>query len=377
MVACRPLSGLLAALLALVALHFTAGLATGQDNISTDLLTADDLSNEQQQRIDSYVASWCQQLHDGDDADVTRSRQRLAEPLNNPTEPSTTFTGYYSPKLAECLLRGLETDRLIVRLNAMIVVTYMVTEDALPLIEQGLGDENPGVRYWAAKAVQRLASREVWTRAQQVQLLQQLTDRLGQEQTGWVVQQLMLAIVGLELPEAAERMLTALNERVEGHAENPGRAIQAEQTGLERLYRELLGEGDRAALRQLARTGYRYMRLAGTHLERGHVPEGYRPGYAEVIDVADTIMRTVNEELNGSQELPEATGEAVRQQDWDRVLVIADRWEQVLQEPPFNFDRETLSVIPSDDEGDEAENDEAEDADNTDAAPAPLPPAAE
>lgn len=380
MVVSRPMASLIVALAMLITLTFAAGPARAQDNLSTDLVTAEALTSEQQQTVQRYLAQWGEQLRTADASQITPARQRLIEPMNNPTGPSEAFLSYYSPRLATYLEEALDSDRLIVRLNAMIVATRMASNEALPLIEKGLVDENAGVRYWAAKAVQHLAENDAWTQQQGRNLLARLVNQLGTEQTGWVVQQLMLATVELDVPEASGQVLDALNQRVQDHFQEPGRSLQAEQAGLDRLWRQMIAdERESRTRRQLARTAYRYMRLAGTHLSRGNIPEEHQASYATVIEDADRIMRTLNEQLNGSQDVPEVPAQAVRQQDWDRVLVIADRWEQVLQGPPFNFLREELAFT-SPDEEEESETPDEGDAEQTDAAeqtpanPGNLPP---
>ena len=342
---CRRRSPGLPGFLAVLGLLASAGLpAFGQDRIPVEIIVAEELSDDQQETITGYVDHWCQRLNGGEDAEVTLARRRLAEPLNQ-GRATEAFLRAYTEPVQPCLDEAVQSDRMIVRLNAMIVTTDMTGETALPLIRQGVQDENAAVRYWAVKAVRTISTQRSWPSEQERQLLDFLTESLRGEQAGAVVQQLMLSITELDLAEAPGRTLEALNRRIAAHRANPGRAVQAEQAGLRQLFRKLMGgDAGNQTLRQLGRTAYLYMRVAVTQLQAGNVPEQHRDGYTSLVLLADHIMRNTHDALNGTQNLPDPIQSLVQQQQWQQLMVRVDRWQTIMKNPPFNFTDNNLAL---------------------------------
>ena len=339
----KAIRGLLGALLVVT----VTSSASAQSRIAPEIISSDSLSDSQQETITGYLETMCGRLHEGEAGEVTLARRRLLEPMNTPGA-TEGFLATYTRQLQPCIEKAMASDRLIVRLNGMIVVTRMTAASALPLIRQGFEDENAAVRYWAVKCVReigRSADRE-WPTEVQYELLDLMTPKLRNESAGPVVQQLMVSMVELDVQESVQRTLDALNRRVQDHFANPGRPLQAEQNGLRELLRRLLEEGDAPTRirRELARTAYRYMRLAGTQLSEGDIPDTHRPAYQDVLRVADTIMRQTNSDLNGPADIPAGVERDVQNGNWDAVLVKADRWQTILLDSPFNFAESELAL---------------------------------
>lgn len=341
------------ALAALVASTASTALAQAGRSLPSDIITAQELSSEQRDRVVQYASHWCERMLAQRDADVSEAQRRLTEPLRSPAGPSPRFLEAYSEPLVDGLARCLAADeRTHVRLNAMIVVAYMPPAPAIELIGQGVEDENPAVRYWALKSVQQIANRHGWSNGQQLELLEMLTEVLRQEQATVVVRQVMLGLVGLDVRDAMEQTLEALNERADAHEASPGQALAPELTGLEQLFRRLIEAEDAAAasrdLRELSRTAYRYIRLAAVSLNDGSVASEYAATYRSLILLADQILHEAHSELDGGQNPPPRVGSDVQNEDWSQVLDKAQQWGALLQEPPFNFTAGELALAPAD-----------------------------
>lgn len=346
---CLPEAG---ALVLAVVLGFAAGpvLAQAQDRIPPEIVIAQSLTEAQQQQIAGYVAQWAEQLATGDDAQVVLARQRLLEPLG--VTGSEAFVKFYSEQLSQHLGQAAASERLIVRLNTMIVTNRMTAATAMPLVEAGLQDTNAAVRYWAAKAVANFTSDGSLPANVQLQLLDQLAARLGAENSVPVVQQLMVSIAGLTVPRAVDQILDALNNRVAIHLKEPGQPMAAEQEGLAELYRKLVSAaldngaapGVEQQLRQLARVGARYMDLISLQLESGQVPEEQTESYKAMLLLTDTVLRVAHDTLNSPMLAPSPIENAVRRGEWAFVRVQANQWKNILQASPFNFTPEELAL---------------------------------
>lgn len=338
---CLPGSLAIVAALGLITAAASSAIAQAEARIPSDVIASNQLSGEERQRVARYVTHWAGLLIASDDAQVTEARQRLVEPLRSPLGPSAEFLESYVEPLAPALAQALGAEPWFSRLNAMIVVANMPPEPALALIRQGVADENPAVRYWAMKSVARIAERHGWSQAEQGELLEVLTGLLRGEPTSLVVGQVMVSLVNLEARDAMGQTLEALNHRAAAHHAEPGRPLGPEHTGLEQLFVRLVAADEAEPrtheLRELARTSYRYMRLAARALDEGLVAESHAPAYRSIITLADRILREAHSNLNASQTPPGRVDSDVQSEAWAAVLVTADRWGAILQESPFNF----------------------------------------
>ncbi len=326
--------------------------AFAQNRIAQEWIVADSLSSTQRDEIQSFVREGCQQLQEGNATQISEARRTLSAPLNNPRGPSDAFLGVYVPQLASCLEKALDSERLITRLNAMIVARRLTTDQALPVIQKGLKDKSAAVRYWAVKASREITESDArsWTDQQQQELLAMLAETLRQEKASEVVQQVMVSIVQLNVPEATAQALEALNRRATTHAASAGQSLDAEHAALLQLYRKLFGAGNTGsaqdATRELARTGYRYMRLVAQQMQEGNVPEEQRASYTRMLELSDAVLHGAYEMLGGTGNVPEKIH--IDSPRWNLILAKADRWESILKDSPFNFTAEQLALSASD-----------------------------
>lgn len=359
MAARRRSFGPLAMLVVLGLLAPTASptLAQAERPLSSELITADEFTDEQRTRVSAYVEHWVGQLRlENSSAAVAEAQRRLSEPLRNPAGPSQAFLEAYTEPLVAGLDEAMGSEQSISRINATIVLAHVSPEPApdevLALLRRGLEDENIAVRYRAAKAAHRIGQRHGWSTAQQVALLEVYASLLHEEPGRLVVRQVMQSLVEFEVADAMERTLEALNQRAGGHQQEPGRTLDPEHAALEQLFRHLLqADGADAAsadIRELSRTGYRYVRLAAEALEQQAVPEEHVPAYREVIGLGDQILHEAHSQLEVAQTPPDRASVDLERGDWAAILEKAEEWGAVLQESPFNFSAGELALGPGD-----------------------------
>ncbi|MEX0885602.1 MAG: hypothetical protein WD009_04100 [Phycisphaeraceae bacterium] len=338
------------AMLIAVALGLIAGspaLAQDAPQLPTAIITAESLTNQQQGTIDAFVTHRTAQLVDGEPLEVSQARRDLYEPFQV-DGATAAFLGYHRDTIASRLDAAFASDRVLVRLNAMILITRMPGRVPEALIDAGLDDSSPAVRYWAARAVREVATAGGLGAGQQQAMLNRLTGRLEAEDATAVVEQLFVALIALPVDVGAQPLLESINHRVSLHAERPGSSVQPERAAMQELFRQLLSAGSnnppRAAMRQLSRAAVRYMDLLATALEADAVEEHRQQQYADTIALADHLLRTLHAELGGGGSVPAAVTDAVGDADWATVRTAAQRWRGLLQQAPYNFSEDDLGV---------------------------------
>lgn len=318
----------------------SSALAQTQERLASQVISAEELTASHRQQIAAYVNHWADRLTDADEVEVTDARRQLVAPLGAAGR-SDTFVNHYSERVAERLTSALESDRQVVRLNAMIVVTRLSSGAAMPLIERGMQDPSAAVRYWAVKT----ARTATFTDAQRRQLLDWLAQHLETETEAAVAEQAMHALLGLNLDQVLDRVLAVLNVRVELHLASPDQPLYAEHTGMFQSYRQLAAASapDRQSLRQLARAAVRYQELAARRLEADDLNELTHASYVRMLELCDSMLRFVHGELNAGS-APASSRQLIQDRNWPAVRQNAEQWRELMQRPPFQLTDEELGI---------------------------------
>lgn len=344
----RPGSLLLfMAILALLAVH--APFARAQDRLPQDVITADPLAGPQEDQVDTFADFWVDQLLNGDAPQVSEARRKLIEYLTIPGS-SAAFRDALNKAIIERFDPVVKSDRLITRLNGMIVVNYLTDTGAFGLVGIGLQDQSPAVRYWAAKAVAQITQRGQLAAGQQQQLLQLLEQGLGNEEDAAVLAELLKALNALNIPAAKDALITALGEQVKFFRAAPDARFQTLYDAMQALYIDLIRldaqnpGGVNPQITELARVALLYNQLAAEQLKNDPdlSPELINDK-AQMVKLTDTILRFAVDTLAPGSRKPDPIDNAITFKDWDFVLVQADRWRQTLRRSPFNFTEEQLA----------------------------------
>lgn len=310
------------------------------DRLRPEVTTAENLTNDHRQQIAGYIDGWTELLMSDDAQQVTEARQRLLEPLRAGT-PSDAFVQHYSPEVANRVAAALDHEQPITRVNAMIVVARLNSSDAMPLIEQAMTDENAAVRYWAVKAIQSITFSNDQTR----QLVGRLVAHIEGEPEVQVIEQTLLALVRLDLTDARQQGLALLNERVDEHLAEPSLSLQAEHSTLRGVYQHLAATPDptEEELRQLARTALRYQDLASQQLAADEVSNDVRDSYERVLQLCNAALRFSADSL-GVNNVPTSIDSLVNRGDWAGIQRNVEAWRTLLQQAPFNFSADDLTL---------------------------------
>jgi len=365
----RPLVVLALSLTAIAALH--AGRARAQERIPQDAIVAQaSFTDTQRQAITGYISRWGGLLQEAttnqqvSDTQISEARQKLLGPLRTPGA-TDFFKKRYSAQVSQTISGLLDADRLIVRLNAIIVVTRLTDPSAVALAEKGLGDPSPSVRYWAAKAIGSLAETtdsqgnpilEVKAR---LSLLRTLEEAGEEEDSTEVLQQVMLAMGAMNLPSALDRLLDLLDARLRWHVDRPYEPYLAEAAGLRSVYQSLLRTpaANPAQIRKLAQVAHRYMNLISRNLAEAAdkaqaegtenpISRELEADHAALLELCEYALQYVHGEVGSQQGMPSSIIQKIPFRNWKEINLIAvDGWGQVLKAPPLNFKPGDLAIV--------------------------------
>jgi len=316
-----------------------------QDRLPAEILNASVALNASQQRsVTDYVIALVDQLQNGTNDEISRAREKLIDPFNDPNA-SRIFRTAYSAAISLALPPATESQKLLVRLNAMIVAKYLQDAATVSLVRVGLKDANPAVRYLAGNAAAELG-RKLQVQEQR-ELLQLLSDAFGVETDNIVVEQLLAGIGGLSIPEAGLTLLNGLNRRVAVHAANPELAIEAERVGLARMFSGMLrgiadgGQIPQPFVKQISLVACRYMLLCSELIDTNQINRALLPTYTQMITDVDKMLRWC---VTTGMPVPEGTslpaddvGTLIQNRRWVDVRLRAEEWRRVLQRKPYEF----------------------------------------
>jgi hypothetical protein len=304
------------------------------------------MSEAHKQEVGQYIDYYLQQLQSGAPSQISTSRDRLLDPLRRPQVPQGFMAGY-SEVYVQRVLNQLSQGGDAMRLNVMVVIPRLAAAEALQLIEQGLGDQNPGVRYLASKGLAAIAQRDPdqdgLNQQQQLAALQLLRDAIGAEASNAVLTQLLEAMSQLDIPQAFDVLLQALIRRVEVHQANPGAPMMPERVALRNLFQNLVrleAEGSVAPdpVREIARAAWLYMVVAATQAQ--DATQAGRPlndqqlnDRVAMIQMTDQVLRwAFSEVLLRDVSLPQTITGALTRGDWPFILAQGRRWQDLLRQ---------------------------------------------
>jgi len=338
-------------MLAVILLFMASQPALARSKIPYSTITARDaLTSIQLDHIETYLDERVQSLVQGSEGEVVRIRRELIEPLTW-AGGTPIFHLAYSSASANRLTQAIRSDRMLVRLNTMIIIHSLNDPGSVSLIEKGLVDSSPAVRYWAAKAVSQSISSRL-SESEQRSLLRVLTMAMNREKSERVLQRLLVAVVGLNIPEAASRLLDALNKRVALHAVNADMPLGAALEGLRiQFIKTVEGKANGrdvsvVMIRQIATVAYRYLDLSATLLDLDRPNPENQANYREMVKLADAILKWSGRQMppEGGASVPRSVKSDIASNNWPLIRLRVEEWNRMLTQAPFNLGLVELMV---------------------------------
>ncbi len=329
---------------------YAAGVSAQSSGLSTAVLQADPLSTAQQDQLSGFVQSQTQRLSSPDAQVVVEAREALIDVFSREIRDnaSDTFRSAYAQSVAAALLEAMPQLDTLGKVNALLVAAHVVHADNADVILFGLQDDNPAVRYLAAKAVQGVASRAQLDDSLPLstgfytQILDALGSTLPRESSDHARSMMMLAIAEIDRPQAVQTLIAALNARLQTHIADPTLVMSGEAASIERLFTRLTAnDTDAEAYRSLMALGLRYLHVANAQLRDAGAGQDAdpEPSRAQLIIYVDrfVLQDGAARVFNRLDQLPPLVNNAVNRRDWDFIDEQIQAWRQLLAAPPFNI----------------------------------------
>lgn len=320
------------------------------------------LNAQQLSTIDAYAVFWARQINSGSDDQVAEARNNLVEPISR-QGISDPFRNAYSNAVVNQLLPAFVSDRIIVKMNIMIIAGQLADGRSLRLVSSGLVDPSPAVRYWAARGAANTAARPNLSRADRGVLMNSLIGQMvneGQEKevrvegTQQVLKQILLAIGELNLPEANEELLRGVNQRITLHMKIPALTIDPEHEAIKRLYIKAVQarttggakEVPDTLVRQLGTVSFRYLLMSAAMLDQKRLADSpFRIAESEqVIRTTDQVLRWVRETLGPQVPQPTPIDAELAARNHALIRLRVEEWRKALTTPPINLSAADLDV---------------------------------
>lgn len=316
------------------------------DKLSSEITGArGPLAPEQKRQVEDYARYWVSRLTaaESDTHEVAEARERLIEPLK--LLAGEHFKPVYWAALGPILPRAMESERPIVRLNAMIVAAQVPHAAVVEMVERALKDPCAAVRYWAGKVVTNLGMSEQLETPTQQRLVAALKPAIIQEENADVVRSLLVGLSTLDAQVAGAPLLEVLNERLKRYAQNEQLSPRAEFSALEVLFRHAIQRGEiqgNPMLKGALGAAYRYMMVSARALANlANSSSGPIEDHRHNVEAAETWLVYFYGKLAEGSTPPVSVKEALADpQKWGELPGRVAVWEKVLRAWPFNLSEE-------------------------------------
>ena len=283
--------------------------------------------------IRTYARYWGERLLDGSDVkQVANARARLLDPIrrgkrmadaapfNQPVRIKS-FSDTYAAEVANAIAPGVRHEKMICRLNVIIVAAELWSMFTLDIITAALADADPAVRMWAGRAVASAMAQKVGlppplSEKRQQQLYDALIVAVRAETSEWAREALFQAMGSLSLPQARADMLAILEQRLDEYARTLeiDATIRSDTSGMVKAYVRLMFDSFEAgadpealqpAVRRLVIVAAKYLQLVAMiapQVER--LPFEVRVQLDALVKGIDDVLRWGVGVLDPSAEIP-------------------------------------------------------------------------
>ncbi|MAE61451.1 MAG: hypothetical protein CMJ49_08865 [Planctomycetaceae bacterium] len=249
-----------------------------------------EFSSDEHALIRDYVGYWAgQMLGEPSAVKIASAREELLRPVRraryvresaaegNPIRVAI-FSETYAAQVANAISPGVSSDRMLCRLNTIIVAAELRSSFTTETIVTALGDKSAAVRLWAGKACEMAMHQRAANappplgEAQQAQLHEELRRSIKAERSPWAREEMYGALGSLSIDAARADMFGLLERRVSEYYWNVrrmGRSIRADAAGFKAMSGRLMFNwyGPGADKRKLEADVRRLVILSGKYLQ--------------------------------------------------------------------------------------------------------------
>ena len=303
--------------------------ASGQPTIPSDLKNRGTLSPSHEQSIDEYIDYWYLRISTATDKEVRQAREKLTEPLRGAA--AVVFRQTYSTKLTARMRDALKAESVLVRINAMMAVRDLFDDGAVALIQSGLADQSPGVRFHAGRAVIRLAGSKRLDESDQIEILTSVAAACKKEAYQPVLEEFLNALASLTIHKAGIEFLHVINDRVNRLAVEGEPSIRTEREGLTQLFQKMVLEPARVKRGDSARlmvvVAFRYMCFSARHVVPINMPGAQEEDYRKMVLLCGNILHWLAPKIKEGVTTPAKVEENTTKQD---LLLRCAEWQTLL-----------------------------------------------
>ncbi|QQE13591.1 hypothetical protein JD969_09070 [Planctomycetota bacterium] len=322
------------------------------------------ISAQDLQVIDSFNRYWVDQLASGDKASITKARQTLRSAMS-PAGSSEEYLKQFNKNLLQKIQVAIQAPKIpanatkderesiaknlmLTRINTMIVLVNTQGEGVEAALAVGLSDSNGGVRYWASKAIAKIAEYKRITKEEQPKILKLLEKSLGKETQAAALSEQLAALSNMNVGSAREILLNVLSARVGVHAKDVLASYTPEQKALQDMFFKLISDTERngidpVQIKTFTRVAFRYAKLATDQLiENENLTPEIIADKRAMIRLTDDIFRFAHEKIDPGARQPEKIDNALTLSKWDFIRIKIDQWHGIFTKSPFNIDAKEL-----------------------------------
>ena len=328
--------------------------ALGQKFIPTEIVEAEVITPEMNERIMIVVDQPMFDLSRDEPKpeDVTEARKQLQQ-LFRANQPTVAYLEALSAAIESRMEEAVKHDSAMVRMNAMIVLTYMVDNGSKKWIDAGLKDKNDAVKRWAVEA---LGNRMRWWNGRAAAgvrgagakidaAIKQVVSIVDQDNPPHpvVVSPALEALVKVDTTKSRAALIDLLNKRVALHKADPDLSYSPERAAIESFSGLLQYETpvDNQSIKGLSRAMARYSALIVDQRQANSIEEEWQEG-------ADTMLFQCLQSMPNLCAAAKAPKPAPADHDQVRGWIANERWEQlkamietdwtaILTAKPFNL----------------------------------------
>lgn len=320
--------------------------AFGDPRPINSLVSSISLSTAQQGQIEDFAKFHCRNLSSSEPDLVENAKKRLLEPLRAPSV-SQYFRAVYARLLIPHLEPVIEGDSPYAAVNALQVVGFLGTDEALGVIEDHINinnEESFAKRLWAVKAFVVAVDAGNLSANQHNPLLRQLGLACKAETQPMILRSQFKAIAKVKSPIAREVLLGAVSAKLDDLAtqENPSElmgAIYPALISLRDQYLILPPNQQRALGVNIAPSLCKVFEVSLAHWDATQLDAAaksqFSDSYKGANKVAEGFLKTIARKF-GSQE-PPRTQIADAWEDGDKSRFEAEHktWHEFLRRSAF------------------------------------------
>lgn len=245
-------------------------------SIPSEIVKAETISLAQREQIEQIVAPMLQRLATGSDEQVADARHNVLRLYESGLllKGTPAFFAALSDVVASGIKPAAESQRMICKVNAMLVASRALTPKMVPIVLKTLEDQTPAVRYSAAKAIASMLNPDltgqtpatVLDRSQFNTILKALNQTLQSNPDSYVTARAAIAMSRIPTGPARAQTLELLKNHLKELKTEPQASLIAELTALLTVYQSYATTGNYDEAELLAQTGLGYVVLAADEL---------------------------------------------------------------------------------------------------------------